>query len=148
MLGESDAASMARAANELARDVDVAAVAVFTLQGRSAWLMAKARPTKPILAFTPESETYRRLAFMWGVQPQRIAFANSLEQMILEVDAALLNLGIKSGQQVVVICGFPVGAMRPPNMALLHTVGSDATVRLSRQELDERVKLEKKRKTT
>jgi len=24
---------------------------------------------------------------------------------------------------VVLVCGFPVGAIRPPNMALLHTVG-------------------------
>jgi hypothetical protein len=23
----------------------------------------------------------------------------------------------------VLVCGFPVGAIRPPNMALLHTVG-------------------------
>jgi len=27
------------------------------------------------------------------------------------------------GEQVVLVCGFPVGAVRPPNMALLHTVG-------------------------
>jgi len=26
------------------------------------------------------------------------------------------------------ICGFPVGALRPPNMALLHTVGSNQTL--------------------
>jgi hypothetical protein len=29
---------------------------------------------------------------------------------------------------VVVICGFPVGAMRKPNMALLHTYGSNQTM--------------------
>ncbi|HEY2980884.1 MAG TPA: pyruvate kinase, partial [Anaerolineales bacterium] len=44
-LGESDAASMARAASELAHDRDVTAVAVFTMQGRTAWLMSKARPS-------------------------------------------------------------------------------------------------------
>jgi len=134
-LGESDAASMARAANELARDVDVAAVAVFTMQGNSAWLMSKARPAKHILAFTPEAETYPQLAFLWGVVPYRIRYAESLEQMILEVDAALLKSGIQAGQQVVLVCGFPVGARRPPNMALLHTVGSDATMQLSRKLL-------------
>jgi hypothetical protein len=30
---------------------------------------------------------------------------------------------VHSGDQVVLVCGFPVGAVRPPNMALLHTVG-------------------------
>jgi pyruvate kinase len=122
-LGESDAASMARASQALAHDPDVSAVAVFTMEGRTAWLMSKVRPIKRIMAFTPEISTFRRLAFLWGVHPQLVPFADSLEKMIHFVDAALMLSGLESGQQVVVVCGFPVGAMRPPNMALLHTVG-------------------------
>ncbi len=122
-LGESDAASMARAARELAHDRDVAAVAVFTMQGHTAWLMSKIRPVKPILAFTPQAFTYRKMAFLWGVNAQLVPFANTLEEMIRSLDAALLQTGIRPGQQVVLVCGFPVGAVRPPNMALLHTVG-------------------------
>ena len=129
-LGESDAASMARAANALAKDPEVKAVSVFTMQGRSAWLMSKARPSKPILAFTPERETFNQLAFLWGVQPYLSNYANTMDDMIASVDAALMQSGIQTGQQVVLICGYPVGAQRPPNMALLHTVGSDATVSL------------------
>ena len=132
LVGASDAASMARASNVLAQDSDVSAVAVFTMQGRSAWLMSKARPTKPILAFTPDQTTYQSLAFLWGVQPRLGKYASTIEEMITDVDASLLQLGIQPGQQVVLVCGFPVGAKRPPNMALLHTVGSDATVGLLR----------------
>lgn len=124
-LGESDPASMARAANVLTRDPEVRAVAVFTLQGRSAWLMSKARPSKRILAFTPEQDTYRQLAFLWGVQPFLAKFASTMDEMLADVDLALLaQSGIQSGQQVVLICGYPVGAQLPPNMALLHTVGN------------------------
>jgi pyruvate kinase len=122
-LGESDAASMARASHELAHDRDVTALAVFTMQGRTAWLMSKVRPIKRILAFTPEVSTYRKLSFLWGVYPQLVPFANHLEKMIRFVDEALMKSGFEPGQQVVVVCGFPVGAMRPPNMALLHIVG-------------------------
>ncbi len=122
-LGESDAASMARASYELARDRDVTAVAVFTMEGRTAWLMSKVRPVKRILAFTPEDTTFNRLTFLWGVYPQLVPFVNSLEKMIQFVDTELMKSGISPGQQVVVVCGFPVGAMRPPNIALLHTVG-------------------------
>ncbi|GAB4503453.1 MAG: pyruvate kinase [Anaerolineales bacterium] len=125
-LGESDAASMARAAHELAHDRDVAAVAVFTMQGRTAWLMSKVRPVKPILAFTPEILTYRKMAFLWGVSAHLVPFANTLEEMIHYLDTALLKTGVQTGQQVVLVCGFPVGAMLPPNMALLHTVGEIA----------------------
>src|SRR5829696_3707898 len=120
----SDAASMARAAQALANDKNVTAVACFTTQGRTAWLMSKIRPRVPIMAFTPEKETFRRLAFMWGVRPQLVPFSNSLEEMINHVDTALMNSQVvQQGDQVVMVCGFPVGAVRPPNMALLHTVG-------------------------
>jgi pyruvate kinase len=125
-LGESDAASMARAANVLAEDPEVRAVAVFTMQGRSAWLMSKSRPSKRILAFTPEQDAFNQLSFLWGVHPHLTKYANSMDDMIADVDAALLRSGIQSGQQVVLVCGYPVGAQRPPNMALLHTVGSEA----------------------
>jgi len=120
----SDAASMARAAQVLANDKNVTAVACFTTQGQTAWLMSKIRPRVPILAFTPDQATFHRLAFMWGVRPQLVPFSNSLEEMINHVDTALMNSQVvRQGDQVVMVCGFPVGAVRPPNMALLHTVG-------------------------
>jgi pyruvate kinase len=121
---QSDAASMARAAQALANDKNVIAVACFTTLGKTAWLMSKIRPSVPIMAFTPSQDTYRRLAFMWGVRPQKIEFANSLEEMLDHVDAALMRSDVvRPGDQVVLVCGFPLGALRPTSMALLHTVG-------------------------
>jgi len=120
----SDAASMARAAQVLANDKNVTAVACFTTQGQTAWLMSKIRPRVPIMAFTPGAETYQRLAFLWGVRPQLVPFSNSLEEMIDHVDSELIRSDVvQMGDQVVLVCGFPVGAIRPPNMALLYTVG-------------------------
>jgi len=122
----SDAASMARAAQALANDRNVTAVACFTTRGQTAWLMSKIRPRVPIMAFTPNEDTNRRLAFLWGVRPQRVKFVNSLEEMLDHVDAALMRSDVvQLGDQVVLVCGFPVGAIRPPNMALLHTVGEN-----------------------
>ncbi|HSL31876.1 MAG TPA: pyruvate kinase [Anaerolineales bacterium] len=120
----SDAASMARASQALANDENVTAVACFTMRGQTAWLMSKIRPRVPIVAFTPEPGTACRLAFMWGVRPQLVPFVNSLDEMLEHVDTALRHSHVvQSGDQVVLVCGFPVGAIRPPNMALLHTVG-------------------------
>ena len=121
---QSDAASMARAAQALANDKNVTAVACFTTQGQTAWLMSKIRPRVPIMAFTPNADTARRMTLMWGVRPRLVPFANSLEEMINYVDTALMKSQVvQEGDQVVLVCGFPVGAVRPPNMALLHTVG-------------------------
>lgn len=122
-LGQSDAASMSRAARELANDDDVTAVAVFTSHGNTAWLVSKIRPSKRIMAFTPVEMTYRKMAFLWGVYPYFVPFANTLEEMIGYVNEALIKRGVQEGEQVVLICGFPVGSMKQPNMALLHTVG-------------------------
>src|SRR5215208_2222815 len=121
---QSDAASMARAAQALANDKNVTAVACFTMQGQTAWLMSKIRPCVPVLAFTPSADTASRMTFMWGVRPQLVPFVNSLEEMLEHVDTALMRSEVvQSGDQVVLVCGFPVGAIRSPNMALLHTVG-------------------------
>jgi len=120
----SDAASMSRAAQALANDKNVTAVACFTTRGQTAWLMSKIRPRVPIIAFTPNQDTYQRLTFLWGVRPQRVEFVNSLEEMLYHVEADLLRSSVvQPGDQVVMVCGFPVGAVRPPNMALLHTIG-------------------------
>jgi pyruvate kinase len=122
--GHDDAVSMARAARELAHDRDVAAIIVFTQTGRSAWFMSKTRPRVPIVAFTPNEHTYRRLALMWGVSPYRVPNAGTVEEMLEHVEELLRQTNlVKVGRQVVILSGFPVGLMQPPNMALLHTVG-------------------------
>jgi pyruvate kinase len=65
------------------------------------------------------------MALYWGVIPHLVPFVDTVEDMLQRVEAAMLeNQMVRAGQQVVLICGFPVGAMPSPNMALLHTVGS------------------------
>ena len=86
--------------------------------------MSKARPRVPIMAFTPELSTYQRMGLYWGVTPFLVPFASNVESMITHVEASLISsTTIQPGEQVVMISGLPVGAMRPPNFALLHTIG-------------------------
>lgn len=115
---------MTQAARELAHDRNVAAIAVFTKSGRTALLLSKTRPGVPILAFTPEKDTYARLEMYWGVIPYLIPHANTIDEMLKAVEGALMaSQTLQLGQQVVLICGFPVNEVRPTNMALLHTIG-------------------------
>ena len=122
---EDDTFFMTRAARELAHDRNVAAVAVFTKSGRTALLMSKTRPTVPILAFTPDQATYQRLNLYWGIVPHLVPHAETIEAMLEAVEAAMIaSTTIMPGQQVVLICGFPIHAVRATNLALLHTVGA------------------------
>lgn len=119
-----DAASMTRAARELAHDLNVTAVAVFTHTGRTGLLMSKARPRVPIMAFTPITSAFGRMALYWGVTPYLVPMASSLREMVNQADSRLMAAGsVKLGQQVVIISAFPVTTLRPSNMALLHNVG-------------------------
>jgi pyruvate kinase len=119
-----DTLFMTLAARGLAHDRDVSAIAVFTMTGRTALLLSKTRPGVPILAFTPVLDVYRRLAFYWGVEAHQVPHAGSVETMLEDVEAVLASSQlVRPGQQVVLICGYPVGQVCPTNMALLHTVG-------------------------
>ncbi len=120
-----DAMALSLAARELANEQNVSAVAVFTQSGRSAVLQSKARPNIPILAFTPNKHTYHRLGLYWGVIPFLVPFSNTIEDMILHVEETMFKYtDIKLGQKVIIVSGFPIGAMRATNLALLHTIGS------------------------
>ena len=122
---QDDAFAISIAARELAHNRQVTAVAVFTQSGRSAFLQSKARPEVPILAFTPNEITYKCMGMYWGVTPYLVPISNTLEEMIIHVEEALLTSGaLKTGQKVVLISGFPIGEMRATNLALLHTIGS------------------------
>jgi len=124
--GEShdDTFYMTLAARELAHDRNVSAIAIFTKSGRTALLMSKTRPSVPILAFTPEWDTFNKMQMYWGVIPHYVKHAQTIEEMIQVVEEAILtSYPIQPGQQVVLICGFPVYKIRPTNLAILHTLG-------------------------
>lgn len=114
------------AARELAHDREVSNVAVFTQSGKTALLMSKIRPHVPILALSPEDRTLKMVNLYWGVIPMPTPYVNTLEEMVHNVDAALLDENrVNEGDQIVLISGFPVGAMHLPNLALLHAIGEE-----------------------
>jgi pyruvate kinase len=121
---EVDAVTLARAARQLADDRNVARIAVFTRSGRTARYMSKARPRVPIMAFTPELETYQRMGLFWGVTPYLVPYASDMDGMLERVENALLStMELQPGEQVVLIASYPVGEGGTPNFALLHTLG-------------------------
>jgi pyruvate kinase len=121
---DNDALYLCRAAGELARDRHVAAVAVFTNTGGTALLMSKTRPGVPIMAFTSRERTYLRMGLYWGVVPHLVPLADTMEALLAHVESALLaETPVQRGQQVVLICGFPVSEVRRSNLVMLHTVG-------------------------
>ncbi|HNB53563.1 MAG TPA: hypothetical protein PK530_16555, partial [Anaerolineales bacterium] len=59
-----------------------------------------------------------------GVVPHLVPVADTMEALLAHVESALLaETPVQPGQQVVLICGFPVNEKRPSNTVMLHTVG-------------------------
>lgn len=119
-----DAESITRAARELAHDLNVAAVTVFTNTGRTSLLMSKSRARVPVVAFTPNIDVLGRMCLFWGIEPRYASMASSIREMVNRADQALLEMKtVEKGNQVVVLCGFPANSSKSTNMAFLHNVG-------------------------
>ncbi len=120
---DDDAVALTRAAGDLASERNVRFIAVLTRSGKTAHLMSKVHPEVPILAFTPETSTYRNLSLYWGVTPYMVPHATTIEDMLALVEEAIIaTTPILPDEQVIFVSYLPIGEMRPPNFLLLHTI--------------------------
>jgi pyruvate kinase len=116
--------AICQAAAVAAVELDARALVGFTHSGSTARLLAAFRPTVPIIVFTPHEKVYRRLALFWGVTPRRIRAVTHTDELILEVDRALLTEGFAAaGDAIVLACSAPVAAAGSTNWLTLHRVG-------------------------
>jgi pyruvate kinase len=115
---------VASSAYHAARSANVAAIVVFTTTGSTARLIARDRPPVPIFAFTTSSAAARQLAIVYGVQPVLAPAVGSTDEMLSQVDQALLERGwLKPGDDVVFVAGQPVGRPGTTNLMKLHRIG-------------------------
>jgi pyruvate kinase len=114
----SDAAAMA------ANALDARAIVAFTQSGFSARLISHQRPEVPIIAFTPSVEVRRRLALSWGVSSRLIRKVETTDEMVEEIERALLGDGsARVNDVLVIISGAPMWVTGTTNLMKLHRVG-------------------------
>ncbi|MGE4583625.1 MAG: pyruvate kinase [Sphaerochaeta sp.] len=105
------------ATRELALSVGASYIACFTQSGSTARLIAKFRPSVPIIAFSPLEEVVRYLALSWGVTPILIGQQDSVDQLLSYAPAYLAEHGlVHAGDTVVITAGVPVGSSGKTNM--------------------------------
>jgi pyruvate kinase len=98
--------AIAQAAVSIAREVAASAIAVFTLSGTTANLVAKARPPMPVIALTPDPATLRRLSLYWGVTPLATSMGATTNAMIMSGVAAIRRARlVRRGVQLVIVAG-------------------------------------------
>lgn len=124
---DTRSAALGRAATEIAKDVGACALVAFTETGATARRLARHRPMSPILAFTPHAIVRDQLTLTWGVETFIVPTVATTDEMLRQVDAALLQLGRNSlGDRVVVVAGTPPGQPGTTNTVRVHRLGEQA----------------------
>jgi pyruvate kinase len=96
----------------------------FTTSGDSARRMARLRSRIPLLAFTPEASVRSQLALSWGVETFLTEYVAHTDDMVMQVDEALLSIGrCQPGELVVIAAGSPPGIPGSLNAMRVHRMG-------------------------
>jgi pyruvate kinase len=120
----SHQAAITYAAHVLAEDLGARAIAGLTRTGRTARLLSAGRAKTPIYAFSPDQRVCSRLALWWGVDPIFHPLAQSLEENVAAMEAALCERDAVARGDVVVITGSqPFKAGVHTNFVKFHRVG-------------------------
>jgi pyruvate kinase len=115
--------AIGEAAGKAAIDLGARAIAVLTETGRSAQIVAKYRPKVPVHAFSSSEETCRRLAFVWGIHPERIDARGSIDVLIDRMaDAMVRARSVRRGDLIVVTGGTPLHVPGTTNFLKIHRV--------------------------
>jgi len=102
--------SIAHTAAESARDLNLKALIIPTLSGRSVRLVSAHRPCVPIYALSPGRETVRRCVLMWGVKAAEMRRHEITEELIFEAGQRALEEGwVEPGDRVGITAGLPSG---------------------------------------
>lgn len=99
------------AAAVLAKDLDCAAVAIFTRSGSLARKISSMRPVQsPVYAFTDVPLVFHHLLLLWGIEPFLIEFSEEAETTIQRAFQALKEGNwSKSGDSLVVVASVFAG---------------------------------------
>jgi pyruvate kinase len=115
---------IAKAAAEVAERVGAAYLVAFTQSGDSARRLSRYRGEIPVLAFTPLAEVRSQLALTWGVETFKTSPVEHTDEMVRQVDEALLRIGrVREGDLVVIIAGSPPGIPGSTNALRVHCMG-------------------------
>ncbi|GBG97244.1 pyruvate kinase [Lactococcus termiticola] len=110
---------VASAVRDATRSMDIALVIALTDSGSTARVISKYRPNADILAVTFSDKVQRSLMINWGVIPVLRDKPSTTDDMFDIAEEAALESGlVKSGDNVVIVAGVPVGSGRTNTMRI------------------------------
>tara|TARA_B100000949_G_scaffold211525_1_gene205129 strand:- start:281 stop:1210 length:930 start_codon:yes stop_codon:yes gene_type:complete len=115
--------AISESAKYVARIVSAKAVITYTTSGSTALRAARERPDVPILGISPNLDTARRLALVWGVHCIHTTDARSFKDMVLKAGKlSKIEKFAKKGDRVVITAGVPFGQSGATNVLRIASV--------------------------
>ncbi len=115
---------IAKAAAEVAERVGAKYLVAFTQSGDSARRLSRYRGPVPMLAFTPVDVVRSQLSLSWGIETFKAPPVEHTDEMVRQVDEALLRINrVTEGDLVVIIAGSPPGIPGSTNALRIHRMG-------------------------
>jgi pyruvate kinase len=106
------------------RELHMKLIAVFTHSGFTARLISRYRPLVPIVAFTPEGNTRRRMALLWGVTSRQISDIKKIDGLAAIAEKRLLEERlVRQGDVIGIVAGTPMGIRGTTNFMKFHVIG-------------------------
>jgi pyruvate kinase len=118
------AATVCKAAVQVATDLGARAIVAFTESGVTARYVSRFRPRVPIIGLTTSEAARRRMALYWGVEAvSPLDVSTDLGEMIAAGDERIIEeCMIDAGELIVVVAGTP-GGRGETNRVIVHQVG-------------------------
>ncbi|MGH7178162.1 MAG: pyruvate kinase, partial [Tepidisphaeraceae bacterium] len=116
--------AIARGVRQIAQDLGVGVVVVYSLTGATARVFSKHRFSASIVAFSSDERALRRMALLYGVAPYEMPPPSDVSELVFRVDEFLVREKLaRPGDRTVIVAGSSLGTPGTMNGVVVHTVG-------------------------
>ncbi|HEV7205689.1 MAG TPA: pyruvate kinase [Jatrophihabitans sp.] len=116
--------ALVKAAKDIGDALGAVALVAFTQTGDTARRLSRLQPSQRLLVFTPVETVQRQMALLWGAEAHLVWMVKTTDDMVRQVDSALLNRGVcHPNDLVIVVAGTPPATPGATNTIRVHHIG-------------------------
>ena len=120
---QNAADAIAAASAQVGHTIGAKAIVAFTASGGTALRVARERPVAPIIGLTPNQNTARLMAVVWGVHAVVTPDVHSMTEAVSRAGRVAITEGFaEHGDEIVVTAGVPFGQAGTTNALRVATV--------------------------
>ena len=121
---DSITTTLARAAVQVANEIDASSIIAFTETGRTPLLISNFRPKAEIITFSTKKKTLNQMNLLWGVDQYPIERKETFSEMLKAANDFLISeKKYNKGDKVVVVAGTPPNIEAATNLIRVHEIG-------------------------